>query len=195
MLHSGLLFKAEASSGAIVCLRVKADRPEQFVGCYACTIDMFRCAQILLLIRQMEATSTQALAAKVSAITIGQQAIIDAYMCLAHLTAGTARSLRDPERSTRSSLWAVASCSCSSGSDLCVAARAAGIMVEPLFNNFATVAFFEFIVFAIFEMRFLLTVWRARRSNNADIWQVSVSLQISVCVTYAGIADRWLAAL
>ena len=45
-------------------------------------------AQILLLIRQMEATSTQALAAKVSAITIGQQAIIDAYMCLAHLTAG-----------------------------------------------------------------------------------------------------------
>ena len=36
----------------------------------------------------MEATSTQALAAKVSAITIGQQAIIDAYMCLAHLTAG-----------------------------------------------------------------------------------------------------------
>jgi hypothetical protein len=26
--------------------------------------------------------------ATVSAITIGQQAIIDAYMCLAHLTAG-----------------------------------------------------------------------------------------------------------
>ena len=50
---------------------------------------MHWCAsQILLLIRQMEATSTQALAAKVSAITIGQQAIIDAYMCLAHLTAG-----------------------------------------------------------------------------------------------------------
>ena len=45
-------------------------------------------------------------------------------------------------------------------------------MIEPLFNNFATVAFFEFIVFAIFEMRFLLTVWRARRSNTADLWQV-----------------------
>ena len=52
-------------------------------------------------------------------------------------------------------------------------ARTAGIMVEPLFNNFATVAFFEFIVFAIFEMRFLLTVWRARRSNTADLWQVT----------------------
>ena len=60
-------------------------------------------------------------------------------------------------------------------------APATGIMVEPLFNNFATVAFFEFIVFAIFEMRFLLTVWRARRSNNADIWQVAVHPHNPVC--------------
>ena len=56
-------------------------------------------------------------------------------------------------------------------------------MVEPLFNNFATVAFFEFIVFAIFEMRFLLTVWRARRSNNADLWQVTVCPRDRVCGT------------
>ena len=48
----------------------------------------------------------------------------------------------------------------------------AGIMIEPLFNNFATAAFFEFIVFAIFEMRFLLTVWRARRVGQTDAWQV-----------------------
>ena len=48
----------------------------------------------------------------------------------------------------------------------------AGIMIEPLFNNFATAAFFEFIVFAIFEMRFLLTVWRARRGGQTDAWQV-----------------------
>ena len=63
-------------------------------------------------------------------------------------------------------------------------ALAAGIMVEPLFNNFATVAFFEFIVFAIFEMRFLLTVWRARRSNNADLWQVTVGPHESVCTIF-----------
>ena len=39
----------------------------------------------------------------------------------------------------------------------------AGIIVEPLFNAFATAAFFEFVIFAIFEMRYLLSIWRARR--------------------------------
>lgn len=39
----------------------------------------------------------------------------------------------------------------------------AGIIVEPLFNAFATAAFFEFVIFAIFEMRYLLAIWRARR--------------------------------
>ena len=46
-----------------------------------------------------------------------------------------------------------------------------GIMIEPLFNNFATAAFLEFVVFAIFEMRFLMTVWRARRIGQAETWQ------------------------
>ena len=44
--------------------------------------------QLLLLIRQMEATATQALAAKVSLMAIGHQAIMDAYLCLLHLTTG-----------------------------------------------------------------------------------------------------------
>lgn len=44
-------------------------------------------------------------------------------------------------------------------------------MIEPLFNNFATAAFLEFVVFAIFEMRFLMTVWRARRAGQTDPWQ------------------------
>ena len=44
--------------------------------------------QILLLIRQMEATSTQALSAKVSLLTLGHQSIMDAYLCLLHLTTG-----------------------------------------------------------------------------------------------------------
>ncbi len=42
----------------------------------------------------------------------------------------------------------------------------AGIMVEPLFNAFATAAFFEFVIFAIFEMRWLLIAWRARRRTQ-----------------------------
>lgn len=45
-------------------------------------------AQVVLLIRQMEATATQAAVAKVSLLTVGQQAIMDAYLCLLHLTTG-----------------------------------------------------------------------------------------------------------
>ena len=37
--------------------------------------------------------------------------------------------------------------------------------MEPLFNAFATAAFFEFVIFAIFEMRYLLSIWRARRCD------------------------------
>lgn len=46
------------------------------------------CAQVLLLIRQMESTTTPATLSKVSMLTIGQQAIMDAYLCLMHLTVG-----------------------------------------------------------------------------------------------------------
>ena len=45
-------------------------------------------------------------------------------------------------------------------------------MIEPLFNNFATAAFLEFVVFAVFEMRFLMAVWRARHLAQAEPWQV-----------------------
>ena len=81
---------------------------------YTLMITIVSFLQVLLLIRQMESTSTQASAAKVSLLSIGIQAIMDAYLCLLHLTAG--------------------------------------IVVEALFNAFATAAFFEFVIFAIFEM-------------------------------------------
>ncbi|KAH9792379.1 transmembrane E3 ubiquitin-protein ligase FLY2 [Citrus sinensis] len=73
-------------------------------------------------------------AAKVSILMIGQQAIMDAYLCLLHLTAG--------------------------------------ILVESLFNAFATAAFFKFVVFSIFEMRYLLAIWKASRPmNNGEGWE------------------------
>lgn len=50
------------------------------------------CEQVLMLIRQMEATATTALAGSVSLLCIGHQAILDAYLCLLHLTTGAARS-------------------------------------------------------------------------------------------------------
>ncbi|EMS65730.1 Transmembrane E3 ubiquitin-protein ligase 1 [Triticum urartu] len=74
-------------------------------------------------------------AAKVSIIMIGQQAIMDAYLCLLHLTAG--------------------------------------ILVESLFNAFATAAFFKFVVFSIFEMRYLLAIWKASRPlNSGEGWEI-----------------------
>ncbi|KAK4484456.1 hypothetical protein RD792_007039 [Penstemon davidsonii] len=73
-------------------------------------------------------------AAKVSLLMIGHQAIMDAYICLLHLTAG--------------------------------------ILVESLFNAFATAAFFKFVVFSIFEMRYLLAIWKANRPmNNGENWE------------------------
>ncbi|KAK2982696.1 hypothetical protein RJ640_014496 [Escallonia rubra] len=98
--------------------------------------------QVLLLIRQMEHSNTQSVrskilnpgAAKVSILMIGQQAIMDAYLCLLHLTAG--------------------------------------ILVESLFNAFATAAFFKFVVFSIFEMRYLLAIWKASRPmSNGEGWE------------------------
>ncbi|KAK4342337.1 hypothetical protein RND71_038153 [Anisodus tanguticus] len=90
--------------------------------------------QVLLLIRQTEHSNTQSGAAKVSILMIGQQGIIDAYLCLLHLTAG--------------------------------------ILVESLFNAFATAAFFKFVVFSIFEMRYLLAIWKASRPmNSGEGWE------------------------
>eukprot|EP00180_Rhodochaete_pulchella_P004449 Plantae.Rhodophyta-Rhodochaete_pulchella.ctg8447.p1 GENE.Plantae.Rhodophyta-Rhodochaete_pulchella.ctg8447~~Plantae.Rhodophyta-Rhodochaete_pulchella.ctg8447.p1 ORF type:complete len:548 (+),score=77.69 Plantae.Rhodophyta-Rhodochaete_pulchella.ctg8447:206-1645(+) len=90
--------------------------------------------QVLVLIRQMEMTSTQAGASRVSLITVGLQAVSDSYLCLGHLTMG--------------------------------------IAVQALFNAFATAAFFKFIIFSIFEMRYMLMIWKARRpSGFSEGWE------------------------
>ncbi|KAL9261409.1 Transmembrane E3 ubiquitin-protein ligase FLY2-like protein [Drosera capensis] len=53
----------------------------------------------------------------------------------------------------------------------CLLQLTAGILVESLFNAFATAAFFKFVVFAIFEMRYLLAIWKASRPlNNGEGW-------------------------
>ena len=61
------------------------------VGSHRSAIELrayVRCAQILLMMRQMDAAGTQALASKVSLVSLGQQAIMDAHLCLLHLTTG-----------------------------------------------------------------------------------------------------------
>ena len=54
----------------------------------------------------------------------------------------------------------------------------AGFVVEPLFNAFATASFFEFVNFAIFEMQYLLSIWRARRGPALDTWHTQRELAI-----------------
>lgn len=101
---------------------------------YTLMVTFISFLEVLLLIRQMEHSNTQSGAAKVSLLMIGHQAIMDAYLCLLHLTAG--------------------------------------ILVESLFNAFATAAFFKFVVFSIFEMRYLLAIWKANRpANNGENWE------------------------
>jgi hypothetical protein len=46
---------------------------------------------------------------------------------------------------------------------LCIVHLTTGVVVEALFNAFATAAFFKFMIFSIFEMRYLLIIWKARR--------------------------------
>ena len=60
-------------------------------------------------------------------------------------------------------------------------------MVDPLFNSFATAAFFKFVIFAIFEMRYLLTIWRARRAAVLDPWVAQRELSILYARFYSAL--------
>lgn len=99
---------------------------------YTLVVAIVTFLQILLLIKQIEGTSTPATSMRVSVLGISGQTIMDACLCLCHLTAG--------------------------------------IAIEPLFNAFALVSFFEFVLFAIFEMRYMLLIWRAQRDSSNEPW-------------------------
>lgn len=60
-------------------------------------------------------------------------------------------------------------------------------MVDPLFNSFATAAFLEFVIFAIFETRYMLMIWRVRRSNNIDPWAQQRELSILYARFYSAL--------
>lgn len=54
------------------------------------------------------------------------------------------------------------------------------LFTESLFNAFATAAFFKFVVFSIFEMRYLLAIWKANRPlNSGEGWE-SMRRELSV---------------
>ena len=51
---------------------------------------------------------------------------------------------------------------------LCIGHLIVGIAYESSFKIWASVAFLQFFVFSIFEMRFMLTVWKAVRSMSLN---------------------------
>ncbi|KAF1323726.1 Zinc ion binding protein, partial [Globisporangium splendens] len=95
---------------------------------YAVVMTLIAMGEIYFLLRQLQVSNTQATAAKVSLLTIGQQAIVDSYLCLGHLTVG--------------------------------------IVAQNVFAAFASVAFVKLIIFSVFEMRYLLIIWKARRPQG-----------------------------
>jgi len=88
--------------------------------------------QIIVLLRQIEYTSSQSLASRVSLATIGMQAMLDSYLCLIHLIVA--------------------------------------VFIETLFNAFAATAFLKFVAFSVFEMRYLLLIWKSRRPQSFSEW-------------------------
>eukprot|EP00003_Mantamonas_plastica_P012171 TRINITY_DN2212_c2_g1_i4.p1 TRINITY_DN2212_c2_g1~~TRINITY_DN2212_c2_g1_i4.p1 ORF type:complete len:356 (+),score=97.75 TRINITY_DN2212_c2_g1_i4:101-1168(+) len=81
--------------------------------------------QVVLTIKQMDASNTPSALSKMSLLCIGEQAVLDAYLLLMNLTFG--------------------------------------LNTQSVYNAFALVAFFKLILFSLFEMRMLMSVWKARR--------------------------------
>ncbi|CAI5520778.1 unnamed protein product [Closterium sp. Naga37s-1] len=103
-------------------------------------------------------------AAKVSMLMVGQQAIMDAREKHEGAAKGAAKvsMLMVGQQAIMDAY-------------LCLLHLTAGIVVgaESLFNAFATAAFFKFVIFSIFEMRYLLAIWKARRpAQSSESWDL-----------------------
>lgn len=63
---------------------------------------------------------------------------------------------------------------------ICLTHLLIGLVAERWFNSFALLAFLNFMAFSIFEMRYLLMVWKARRPQSANNSFDSVRNELSV---------------
>jgi len=66
---------------------------------------------------------------------------------------------------------------------LCLGHLTMGIAVNTLFNAFATAAFFKFIIFSVFQMRYLLLIWRAKRPAGFTHGWESMRRELSMLYT------------
>ena len=53
---------------------------------------------------------------------------------------------------------------------LCLIHLAIALFFEGLFHAFTIASFFKFTLFTIFEMRYLLLIWKSRRPQNFGEW-------------------------
>jgi len=90
--------------------------------------------QLVCLVYQVQ----QAANPGVSLFGLGQQAMIDAYLCLLHLTAG--------------------------------------IVADSMFGALATAAFCEFVVFSMFEMRYLIACSHSRLGNQSSWFETQADI-------------------
>jgi len=56
---------------------------------------------------------------------------------------------------------------------LCLIHLTTGILAESIFNAFATAAFFKFVTFSFYEMRYLMVIWKARRAQAFTDWNTT----------------------
>ncbi len=120
-------------NGTILDLDISSYSLESFVSkaeLYSLLATLATIFEILALVHQMNYTKTQTTMARVSALTIGMQAIMDSYICFIHLTFG--------------------------------------ISVAGAFNAFAISACLKFILFSLFELRYLVEVFKAARPSSAS---------------------------
>lgn len=97
---------------------------------------------ILLLIKQMNYTSTQTSLSKISLLSIAIQSVMDSFLCLIHLMVG--------------------------------------ISFEPIFKQFALASFLFFVGFSVFEMRYIILIWKARRPQAFSGGWEGIQRELSV---------------
>ena len=90
--------------------------------------------QLVCLVHQVQQVANPG----VSLLSLGQQAMIDAYLCLLHLTAG--------------------------------------IVADSMFSALATAAFCEFVVFSMFEMRYLIACSHSRLGNQNNWFEAQADI-------------------
>jgi len=90
--------------------------------------------QLVCLVHQVQQVANPG----VSLLSLGQQAMIDAYLCLLHLTAG--------------------------------------IVADSMFSALATAAFCEFVVFSMFEMRYLIACSHSRLANQSNWYDAQADI-------------------